>query len=61
MFVYLFILFCTFFMGFMFFLIKTAPYGYEDKNGIHFFKKLEEMEKYIASAEEHENNLGHSS
>jgi len=49
MFIYAFIIFCAVFMGFMFFLIKTAPYGYEDKDGMHFFNKLEEMENYVSS------------
>jgi hypothetical protein len=61
MFLYVFIIFCTIFMGFMFFLIKTAPYGFEDENGIHFFKKIEEMEKYITSAEEHKGTFSHNS
>ena len=49
MFIYLFILFCTFFMGFMFFLIKTAPYGVETEDGIRLFKNLENYEKFMSS------------
>ncbi len=52
MFVYLFLLFSALFMGFMFYLIKTAPYGYEAEDGFHFFKRLEDMEKFIASLNE---------
>ena len=49
MFVYLFLLFSALFMGFMFYLIKTAPYGYEAEDGFHFFKTLEDMNAFIAS------------
>jgi hypothetical protein len=34
------------------YLIKTAPFGFEDKDGIHFFKRQDEMEKYM---KEHQN------
>ena len=57
MFLYVFLVFCTIFMGFMFFLIKTAPYGYEDEKGIHFFKQVEEMDNYISMVEDHKENL----
>jgi hypothetical protein len=57
MFLYAFLIFCTIFMGFMFFLIKTAPYGYEDEKGIHFFQQVEEMDNYISAVEDHKENL----
>ncbi len=54
MFIYIFILFAACFMGLMFYLIKTSPYGHETKDGIRFFKSAEEMEKYIS---EHEKDV----
>jgi hypothetical protein len=34
------------------YLIKTAPYGIETKDGIVFFKTKQELEKYL---KEHQN------
>jgi len=58
MFLYIFLVFSVLFMGFMLYLIKTAPYGYEGEDGFHVFDKLEDMESYIASLKNSEKGLG---
>ena len=44
--------FAALFILFLFYLLKTAPYGCEKDEGFRFFKTIKELEDFIKHEEE---------